>query len=162
MRGRIEEAYDNYGAAVYRLAMAYLGRHAEAEDVTQEVFIKLIKKAPAFHDSEHEKRWLMRITANLCRDTLRSPRFTNTVALEEDYSMPDSDLFGEADAIVRLPEAYKGVIHLHYYEGYTVAEVAKILHLSTSAVKMRLKRGRELLKFELEEDEWTETNTVKR
>lgn len=151
MRIQIEEAYDAYGAAVYRLAMTYLGRHADAEDVTQEVFIKLFKKSPAFRDGEHEKRWLLRVTANLCRDQLRSPRY-NIVALEEDYPMTDPELFGVADAIVRLPETYKAVIHLHYYEGYTIAEVARILHLSTSAVKMRLKRGRELLKFELEED----------
>lgn len=151
MRIQIEEAYDAYGAAVYRLAMTYLGRHADAEDVTQEVFIKLFRKSPAFRDSEHEKRWLLRVTANLCRDQLRSPRYS-TVALEEDYPMTDPERFDVADAIVRLPETYKAVIHLHYYEGYTIAEVARILHLSTSAVKMRLKRGRELLKFELEEN----------
>lgn len=151
MREKLEEAYDAYGTAVYRLAMAYLGRHADAEDVTQEVFLKLFSKAPAFRDGEHEKRWLLRVTANLCRDQLRSPRY-NTLALEDDYPMREPELFGVADAIVRLPETYKAVIHLHYYEGYSVAEVAMILHLSTSAVKMRLKRGRELLKFELEED----------
>lgn len=151
MREKLEEAYDAYGVAVYRLAMTYLGRHADAEDVTQEVFIRLFRKAPAFRDSEHEKRWLLRVTANLCRDLLRNPRY-NTVALEDDYPMPDSELFGVADAIVRLPETYKAVIHLHYYEGYSVAEVARILHLGTSAVKMRLKRGRELLKLELEGD----------
>lgn len=151
MRVQIEEAYDTYGTAVYRLAMTYLGRHADAEDITQEVFIKLFKKSPTFRDSEHEKRWLLRVTANLCRDQLRSPRY-NTVALEEDYPMNDPELFGVADAIVRLPETYKAAIHLHYYEGYTIAEVAGILHLSTSAVKMRLKRGRELLKLELEEE----------
>lgn len=151
MREKLEEAYDAYGVAVYRLAMTYLGRHADAEDVTQEVFIRLFRKAPAFRDSEHEKRWLLRVTANLCRDLLRNPRY-NTVALEDDYPIPDPELFGVADAIVRLPETYKAVIHLHYYEGYSVAEVARILHLGTSAVKMRLKRGRELLKLELEED----------
>ena len=151
MRIQIEEAYDAYGAAVYRLAMTYLGRHADAEDVTQEVFLKLFSKSPDFRDSEHSKRWLLRVTANLCRDQLRSPRY-NAVALEDDYSISDPELFGVADAILRLPETYKAAIHLHYYEGYSVAEAARILRLSTSAVKMRLKRGRELLKLELEED----------
>lgn len=151
MHIQIEEAYDTYGAAVYRLAMTYLGRHADAQDVTQEVFIRLFRKAPSFRDGNHEKRWLLRVAANLCRDQLRSPRY-NTAELEEDYPISDPDLFGVADAIVRLPETYKAVIHLHYYEGYSVAEVARILHLSISAVKMRLKRGRELLKIELEED----------
>ena len=67
----IEEAYDAWGGAVYRLAMVYLGRHADAEDVTQEVFVRLLSRAPAFSDGEHEKRWLLRVTANLCRDQLR-------------------------------------------------------------------------------------------
>lgn len=152
MHIEIEEAYDTYGVSVYRLAMTYLGRHADAEDITQEVFIKLMSKSPSFRDAEHIKRWLFRVTANLCRDQLRSMKYTGTVALDEDYPMPDGELFGVADAIIRLPETYKGVIHLHYYEGYTVAEIAKILHIGTSAVKMRLRRGREILKLELEED----------
>ena len=65
---RFEAAYAACGTSVYRLAMVYLGQPADAEDVTQEVFLKLLHKAPAFHDVEHEKRWLLRVTANLCRD----------------------------------------------------------------------------------------------
>lgn len=65
---RFETSYSAHGAAVYRLAMVYLGRPADAEDVTQEVFLKLLYKAPPFADAEHEKRWLLRVTANLCRD----------------------------------------------------------------------------------------------
>ena len=110
----IEEAYDAWGGAVYRLAMVYLGRHADAEDVTQEVFVRLLSRAPAFSDGEHEKRWLL------------------------------------LAAVMALPERYKLPIHLHYYEGYSVAEVGEILKLGQSAVKMRLKRGREMLKLELE------------
>lgn len=147
---RFEEKYDAYGAMVYRLAMVYLGRHADAEDVTQEAFVRLLYKAPAFADGEHEKRWLLRVTANLCRDQLKGFWRKRAVALEQDYPIDDPDAFGVADAVVRLPEAYKGPIHLHYYEGYSVAETADILKLSQSAVKMRLKRGREMLKLELE------------
>lgn len=147
---QFEEKYDAYGAMVYRLAMVYLGRHADAEDVTQEVFVKLLFKAPAFADAEHEKRWLLRVTANLCKDQLRGFWRKKAVALEQDYPIDDPDAFGVADAVVRLPERYKAPIHLHYYEGYSVAEIADILRLSQSAVKMRLKRGRELLKLEME------------
>lgn len=145
-----DAAYDAYGAAVYRLAMVYLGRHADAEDVTQEVFFKLLYKSPAFSDQEHEKRWLLRVTANQCRDQLRGFWRRRAVALEPDYPIDDPDTFGVADAVIRLPEKYKSVIHLHYYEGYSVAEIADILKLSESAVKMRLKRGRETLKLEME------------
>ena len=145
-----EAAYEAYGAMVYRLAMVYLGRHADAEDVTQEAFVRLLYKAPRFSGGEHEKRWLLRVTANLCRDQLRGFWRKRAVALEGDYPIRDPEDFGVADAIVRLPEKYKAVLHLHYYEGYSVAEVAEILKLSPSAVKMRLSRGREMLKLEME------------
>ena len=112
---QIEEAYDAWGGAVYRLAMVYLGRHADAEDVTQEVFVRLLSRAP--------------------EDTLPAAPPQEREALA---------------AVMALPERYKLPIHLHYYEGYSVAEVGEILKLGQSAVKMRLKRGREMLKLELE------------
>lgn len=148
---QFEEKYDTYGAMVYRLAMVYLGRHADAEDVTQEAFVKLLCRAPAFADGEHEKRWLLRVTVNLCKDQLKGFWRKRATALEQDYPIDDPDTFEVADAVVRLPEQYKAPIHLHYYEGYSVAEIAEILKLGQSAVKMRLKRGRELLKLEMEE-----------
>ena len=145
-----EAAYDAYGPMVYRLAMVYLGRHADAEDVTQEAFVKLLYKAPSFADAGHERRWLLRVTANLCKDQLRGFWRKRAVALEGDYPIRDLETFGVAEAIVALPEKYKAVLHLHYYEGYSVAEIGEILKLSQSAVKMRLSRGRELLKLEME------------
>ena len=145
-----DAAYGAYGAMVYRLAMVYLGRRADAEDVSQEAFFKLLYKAPAFADAEHEKRWLLRVTVNLCRDQLRGFLRKRAVALEEDYPMESPESFEIADAVVRLPEKYKTPIHLHYYEGYSVTEIADILKLSQSAVKMRLSRGREILRLEME------------
>lgn len=147
---RFETAYSAHGASVYRLAMVYLGRPADAEDVTQEVFLRLLHKAPAFADGEHEKRWLLRVTANLCRDQLKGFWRRRTVALDERCPVPAGEDRALLETILALPETYKGPIHLHYYEGYSVAEVAEILKLSQSAVKMRLKRGRELLKLELD------------
>lgn len=149
---RFEEVYGEYGTMVYRLAMVYLGCHTDAEDVTQEVFVKLFRKTPAFHDKEHEKRWLLRVTANLCLDQLRSPWKSQTVELDETCAV--SDLGGNdlACAVVNLPKKYKATIHLHYFEGYSVEEISQILRISVSAVKMRLKRGRDLLKIELEEN----------
>lgn len=149
IRQRFEEKYDAYGAMVYRLAMVYLGQRADAEDAVQEVFLKLLYRSPVFADGEHEKRWLLRVTVNQCRDQLRSP-WRRVSGLEESCPMEGPEDFGVAGAVVRLPEKYKAPIHLHYYEGYSVAEVARILKLGESAVKMRLKRGRELLKLELE------------
>ena len=147
---KFETAYDLYGKAVYRLAMVYLGRHADAEDVTQEVFVRLLSRAPAFSDGEHEKRWLLRVTANLCRDQLRGFWRRRVTGLEDTLPAAPPQEREALAAVMALPERYKLPIHLHYYEGYSVAEVGEILKLGQSAVKMRLKRGRELLKMELE------------
>ena len=149
---RFEKLYDAYGTMVYRLAMVYLGCRADAEDVTQEVFVKLFRKEPAFHDEEHQKRWLLRVTVNLCLDQLRNPWKTRIVELDEACTVPDVDGYDLAYAVVNLPKKYKASIHLHYFEGYSVEEISQILRISVSAVKMRLKRGRELLKLELEEN----------
>ena len=145
-----ETAYDTYSGAVYRLAMVYLGRHADAEDVTQEVFVRLLSRAPAFSDGEHEKRWLLRVTANLCRDQLRGFWRRRVTGLEDTLPAAPPQEREALAAVMALPERYKLPIHLHYYEGYSVAEVGEILKLGQSAVKMRLKRGREMLKLELE------------
>ncbi len=148
---RLEQAYDACGPAVYRLAMVYLGRHADAEDVTQEVFVRLFCRAPDFLDGDHQRRWLLQVTANLCRDQLRGFWRKRVVELEDTLPAAPPEEREALAAVMALPEQYKLPIHLHYYEGYSVAEVAEILKLGQSAVKMRLKRGREMLKIELED-----------
>ena len=145
-----EAAYDAYGPMVYRLAMVYLGRRADAEDVTQEVFLRLYCRAPAFTDGEHQKRWLFRVTANLCRDQLRGFWRKRVTALDDTLPAALPEEREALAAVMALPEKYRLPIHLHYYEGYSVAEIGEILKLGQSAVKMRLKRGREQLKLELE------------
>lgn len=147
---RLEEAYNVCGPAVYRLAMVYLGRPADAEDVTQEVFLRLYCRAPVFADGEHQKRWLLRVTANLCRDQLRSFWRKRVTALDDALPAASPAEQEALTAVMALPEQYRLPIHLHYYEGYSVAEIAEVLKLGQSAVKMRLKRGRELLRPELE------------
>ena len=147
---QFEAVYDACGAAVYRLAMVYLGRHADAEDVTQETFLRLLYRSPTFADEAHQKRWLLQVTANLCRDQLRGFWRKRVTELEDTLPAAPSEELEALDAVMALSEQYKLPIHLHYYEGYSVAEIGEILHLGQSAVKMRLKRGRELLKLGLE------------
>ena len=147
---QLEEAYNTCGTAVYRLAMVYLGRRADAEDVTQEVFLRLLCRAPTFADGEHRRRWLLQVTANLCRDQLRSFWRRQVTELEDTLPAAPPQELEALSAVLGLPEKYRLPIHLHYYEGYSVAEIGEILKLGQSAVKMRLKRGRDLLKIELE------------
>lgn len=147
---QLEDAYDAYGAAVYRLAVSFLGRYADAEDVTQETFCRLLYRAPAFADEDHRKRWLLQVAANLCRNQLRGFWRKQVTQLEDTVPAIAPEELEVLNAVMALPEKYKLPIHLYYYEGYSVAEAAEILKLGQSAVKMRLKRGRELLKIELE------------
>lgn len=147
----ILDKYDQYKTILFRLAFSYLGNKHDCEDILQEVFIKLCYSAPVFPCNEDEKRWLIRVTINQCKDHLKSFWQRNRVSLEdiEDYAtvMEDrEDLLN----IINLPPKYKVVLHLYYYEGYNIAEISNILKLSESAIKMRLKRGREFLKIELE------------
>jgi len=147
---QLEDAYDAYGAAVYRLAVSFLGQHADAEDVTQETFCRLLYHAPPFADETHQKRWLLQVAANLCRNQLRGFWRKQVTQLEDTVPAIPPEEMEALNAVIALPEKYKLPIHLYYYEGYSVAEIAEILKLGQSAVKMRLKRGRELLKMELE------------
>lgn len=150
-----DQKYEIYGDMLFRLSMIYLGNYADAEEVTQEAFIKLLYKAPAFTDGEHEKSWLIRITINICKDKLGSFWRKNVVSINDmQLHDVDADDLPLTEMILKLPLKYRTVIHLYYFENYKVEEIAKILHIGPSAVKMRLKRGRDLLKFKLEGQEY--------
>ena len=145
-----EQVYAAYGPALYRFCLLQLKNAADAEDALQEVFLKRLYRAPAFDSPEHEKRWLYRVALNQCRDELRRKRRTE-VPLEEAalLAMPEAERELVAQ-VAALPEKLRTVIHLHYYEGYTVEELAALLGVSVGAVKMRLMRGREALRREME------------
>lgn len=143
--------YSQYGEMLFKISMVYLGNREDAEEAMQEVFYKLLYKSPQFQDREHEKAWLIRTTVNYCKDMLRNVWRRRVVKMEdiEHYydNTSDIDLMKE---ILSLPPKYKTVIHLYYYEDYSVKEIADILKIKESAVKMRLQRGRQLLRLELE------------
>ena len=128
------QVYAQYGPALYRFCLLQLKNAADAEDALQEVFLKRLYRAPDFDSPEHEKRWLYRVALNQCRDELRRKRRTE-VPLEEAalLAMPevDRELVRQVSA---LPEKLRTVIHLHYYEGYTVEELAALLGVSVGAV----------------------------
>lgn len=149
------EKYKRYSKLLFRIAFLHLGNTHDAEDVLQNVFIKLIYNAPTFKDDEHEKAWLIRVTQNHGKNVLKSSSHKTNCELNEEIAADNcADLLKAIDISIKikaLPANYKTAIFLYYYEDLTVEEVSKILHISRSAVKMRLKRGRELLKSELEE-----------
>ena len=150
-----ETAYELYADMLYRLALSYMKQKEDAEDIVQEVFTKYFCGLHLPVSTEQEKAWFIRVTINQCHDALRkrSYRLHNSIedVTEVAGSVEDEpdELF---DVLQKLPDKYKDVIILHYLEGYSVDETAKTLGLSVSATKMRLKRGREFLKEELEEE----------
>ena len=143
---------------LYLLALSFTRSRQDAEDVMQSAFLKLWQHRGSFPDSEQIDRWLTKVTVNECRSLWRR-QAGKTVSLEELGELaaaPET----EADqalvsAVLCLPDAYRTVIHLFYYEELSVREIAGLLHLSESAVKQRLSRGRRQLKLELEETDET-------
>lgn len=142
-------AFKQYTDTVYRVALHNTVNFSDAEDVTQEVFIKLLETNKAFRDSEHLKAWLIRVTVNLCRDKMKR---MSRETLVEDVVYKNSDE-AETDilkAVKSLPENYRNTIYLHYYEGYTAKEIGRILDAKENTVLSWLSRGREALRKELD------------
>lgn len=150
-----EGIYDCYADMLYRLAYSHLQSREDAEDVVHEVFIKYLHAANHFRDAEHEQAWLIRVTVNTCYDSLRKKKYRMHVPLdeiEETVAKEDEPLSDVSHMLEELPPKYKTVMLLYYFEGYSVEEISHILKLSKSAVKMRLSRGRELLKAHIKEE----------
>lgn len=122
-----------------------------AEDAVQEAFIKLITKQPSFNDDEHEKAWLLRVTVNISLNMLKKSK-VNDCLIESDVIYADNSDFVLLESVLSLPVQYRTVIHLYYYEGYSIKEIASILRIPSATVGTRLSRGRKLLKIKLEEE----------
>lgn len=148
----VSRLVETYSPMLLRLACTRLENPADAEDTVQEVFLKLLTAHPAFRDAEHEKAWLIRTTLHRAAD-LRKAASRRNVPLEEALLAAAPEPEGRLLAAVRaLPEKYGAVIHLHYYEGYSLKEIGKLLGLPTATVGTRLARGRERLRQSLKEE----------
>ena len=143
-----------HAPAVYRLAYVRTGSRADAEDVMQEVFLRLIRAKPVFSSQEHAKAWLLRVTSNCVSDLFRLPWRRREEPLEEETAVSEiPEAGGVIEAVLSLPARYRIPIHLYYYEGYTVAEIAGITGKSEGTIKSRLFRARGLLRDKLNEKE---------
>ena len=139
-----------YKDKVFRTALAIMGSYADAEDVSQEVFLKLYEKQPDFESTEHEAAWLVRVTVNLCKNQLRSFWRKNTLPLLETHPAQDEEQHGLTEIVYSLPPKYRTVIHLYYYEGYSTKEIAEITGQKESTVRSHMRRARHTLKDYLE------------
>ena len=140
-----------YSTMLLRLACTRLASTADAEDAVQEVFLKLLSTPISFRDAEHEKAWLIRATLHRACDIRR--RMRTCVPLEAAAALvaPEEDTT-LLNAVRSLPEKYSTVIHLHYYEGYSIKEIGTLLGLPAATVGTRLARGRNKLREMLKEE----------
>ena len=143
-----------YQDMVYRIAFTYCKNASDAEDIMQEVFFRYLKNKTGFSNEEHLKAWLIRVTINASKSLLRSAWFRKTTALPEHgiSHAPEQVKPAAYYAVLSLPEKYRSVVLLYYYEEYTVGEIAKILRRTETAIQTQLQRARAMLKAKLKED----------
>lgn len=146
-----ERLVGTYADMILRLSYTYLHSTADAEDICQTVLLRTMTRAPRFSGPEHERAWIIRTTINACKDLLRSAARRTTVSIEaagevEAPTMPDGTV---ADAVARLPRDQREAIHLHYYEGLPITQVARVVRTSEAAVAKRLSRARQTLRHTL-------------
>ena len=150
------EIMDQLGNAILRLAYSYLHNMEDAEDILQETLIKFVTTKPVFENEKHRKAWLLTVTANLAKNRIDYNKVRSSEELNEEIAgaapeEEEDDLSFVWEAVKKLPDNQREVIHLFYQEGYKTAEIAKILGRKESTVRSDLKRAREKLKEILKE-----------
>lgn len=155
----VNRAIDEYADMIKRVCFYHLKNKADTEDVFQNVFLKYMLYEGTFADKEHEKAWLLRVAINACKDYLKS-FFKRAVVsfevLKEAEAREQEDYREVLAAVLSLPGKYKDVIYLHYYEGYSAAEIGKILGKKENTVYSLLSRGRGMLREKLGGDGFDE------
>ena len=150
MEASIEKVIDKYSDMVYRIALTRTGCIENAEDIFQDVFIKFSEKKPKFENEEHEKAWFIRVTINMTKNMNNYSWNKKIVTLDESIvfeTKEENDVFS---VVCQLPQNYKTVIYLSYYEGYKVKEIASLMKTREGTVKTWLFRAREILREKLE------------
>lgn len=146
-------ALDLYADTIRRICFLHLKNRADVEDVFQEVFLKYILYERLFESDVHEKAWLIRVAVNQCKDVLKGFFRRNVYSLDDVEFQPSyefDDMSKELlNAVLALPDKYRDVIYLFYYEGYTAIEIAKILNKRENTIYTWLTRGKSRLKESL-------------
>ncbi len=147
----IVRAVERYSDLIRRVCLCHLKSREDTEDVSQAVFLKYLLSDQSFESQEHEKAWFLRVTMNACKDHLKSlfrHRALPLDVLREEPALEPRDR-EVLEAVLSLPEKYKPPIYLHYYEGYSAAEIGRIMGVKENTVYSLLSRGRALLRDRL-------------
>ena len=141
-------AVRDYKDMVFRVAFGYMKNRDDADDITQNVFLKLFKSDIAFENQEHLRSWLIRVTVNECKSVFRAPwrKMENIEDYAEQLAMPTPKHTELLSTVMSMPEKYRVIIYLFYYEEYSTEEIAGLLGIPAATVRTRLARGRKRLK----------------
>ena len=149
----VKAVFEKYADMVYRLAFVRTKSESDSDDILQEVFLRYMKVCSKIESEEHLKAMLLRITVNCSKSFLTSSWFKKTEPLNDTLSYTDSVNEGSVLAeVLKLPVKYRTAVHLHYYCGYSVKEIAQIEGINESTVKTHLSRARAILKETLKEE----------
>lgn len=151
MKGTIERLVQKYSSMVLQIAYQYSFNKSEAEDITQEVFIKLYNNIKKIKNEEHIKAWLIRVTINLSIDYNRNYWNKNTTSLDDNYKYFDEETKDVFNELKKLTPEFRNIIYLYYYQGYKISEISEILSMNQNTVSSYLNRARKELKHILEQ-----------
>ncbi len=150
----IEKTIRQYADMICRIAFQHTGSQTDAEDILQEVSVALVTKDAPLEDEEHLKHWLIRVTVNKCHDWHRHRKRTRTEPLEDYRETAAPEEFSLMEELWQLPETYRTILYLYYYENLTLQEIADSLRKSINTVSSGLQRGRKKLKEILMQEGW--------
>ena len=152
MEEDVRKAVLKYSDMLYKICIVILCNEQDAQDAIQDTFCRYMEKKPDFRNEEHEKAWLIRVATNISRDMIRFRIRHPKICIDElECSLVAPEQKETLKELLELPVKQKMVIYLHYVEGYQIKEIADILGITEGAVKMRLQRGRELMRLSLKE-----------
>jgi len=152
----VNRAIDRYSDTIRRICIVHLKNYADTEDIFQTVFLKYVLSSVSFQSEEHEKAWFIRVTINACKDLLKSFFRSHTVPLEEMMEQPAEsppDYQEVLEAVLSLPQKYRDVVYLHYFEDYTAPQISRILGKNVNTIYTLLTRSKQMLREKLEGDE---------
>lgn len=152
----IAEIYEKHVDTVYRVCFTYLKNIPDTEDAVQTTFVKLIKYKGEFESTEHEKSWLIVTATNSCKDLLKNwwNKRENIEKYENSLSQTPFEIDDTLSCVLRLPDKYKVIVYLYYYEGYSTVEIAKMFKKADSTIRNQLRKARNMLyeKLEIKDD----------
>lgn len=150
-------AIEQYSDTVRRLCMLHLKNHADTEDIFQTVFLKYALSSAVFEDEEHEKAWFIRVTLNACKDLLKSFFRSRTTSLDDIMERPTElppDYREVLEAVLSLPQKYRDVVYLHYYEDYTAPQISRMVGKNVNTIYTLLSRAKKMLREKLGGEEY--------